>query len=364
MLTRLYVDNYKAFVNFELRLTGHALLLGANGAGKSSLLEVLELLRHLLINGEGIEDSVGLDSVTRWDQRDMQTFEIEATDGTMQFAYRLVLENSVIPEVQEESLSMNGMVRFQRKGTEGEIQLKEGASNIRIIVDSARSAVPMLSRRQGFREFSSLLERVLVIRPEPRLMHARTESEDQRLVSTLENFASWWRLLWQEQPEALVAALANIAEILPGFRSMSIQRVREDELRMLTTHWDVGEPGGKSVLFKLHELSDGQRVLIALQCASAWLSIKGGTLVIDEPDNFLALAEIQPFLRGLLDAPNLQLIVASHHPEVLNDLAREYGIRLWRDRGGPVRQERFVMPSASGLSPAEHIAARLDVTDG
>ena len=37
MLERLYVDNYKCLVNFELPLQELTLLLGANDAGKTSL---------------------------------------------------------------------------------------------------------------------------------------------------------------------------------------------------------------------------------------------------------------------------------------------------------------------------------------
>lgn len=40
MLTCLYVDNYKCLVNFELRFGDATLLLGTNGAGKSSVLDL------------------------------------------------------------------------------------------------------------------------------------------------------------------------------------------------------------------------------------------------------------------------------------------------------------------------------------
>ncbi|HMC58460.1 MAG TPA: hypothetical protein VKJ01_04645 [Candidatus Solibacter sp.] len=38
MLKRVYIDNYRAFVNFELALGQQQLILGLNGSGKSSLL--------------------------------------------------------------------------------------------------------------------------------------------------------------------------------------------------------------------------------------------------------------------------------------------------------------------------------------
>ena len=45
MIRRLYVDNYKCFVNFEVRLDPLTLLLGRNGAGKTAILEEIEAAR-------------------------------------------------------------------------------------------------------------------------------------------------------------------------------------------------------------------------------------------------------------------------------------------------------------------------------
>jgi len=41
---RIYVDNYKCLVNFELSVGGLNLFLGPNGAGKSAVFEVLRML--------------------------------------------------------------------------------------------------------------------------------------------------------------------------------------------------------------------------------------------------------------------------------------------------------------------------------
>ncbi|MYI02936.1 MAG: AAA family ATPase, partial [Gammaproteobacteria bacterium] len=48
MIKRLYVDNYKCFVNFDLHLQSLTLLLGRNGAGKTSVLDIMFALRELL----------------------------------------------------------------------------------------------------------------------------------------------------------------------------------------------------------------------------------------------------------------------------------------------------------------------------
>ncbi len=45
MIKRLYIDNYKCLVNFDLKLDELSLLLGPNGVGKSSVLDVVYALR-------------------------------------------------------------------------------------------------------------------------------------------------------------------------------------------------------------------------------------------------------------------------------------------------------------------------------
>jgi ATPase subunit of ABC transporter with duplicated ATPase domains len=83
------------------------------------------------------------------------------------------------------------------------------------------------------------------------------------------------------------------------------------------------------------------------------------TICIDEPDNYLALAEIQPWLFALsdrIDDEGGQAILISHHPELIDLLAPQHGVLFSRTGLGPVRVEPF-RPDALGiLHPSEQIA--------
>jgi AAA15 family ATPase/GTPase len=48
MLKRVYIDNYRCFVNFELSLGQEQLILGLNGSGKSTLLDALRAVKALI----------------------------------------------------------------------------------------------------------------------------------------------------------------------------------------------------------------------------------------------------------------------------------------------------------------------------
>jgi len=109
----------------------------------------------------------------------------------------------------------------------------------------------------------------------------------------------------------------------------------------------------------LSDLSEGQRALIALYVLLFCALPEGATLLIDEPDNFLALAEIQPWLLQLLDRVDevhAQVIVTSHHPEILNQMAAQGGVLFDRPGGGATRVRAFDPADDSGLTPAELIA--------
>lgn len=48
MLTRLYIDNFRCFVNFEYKPAMKQLLLGENGSGKSALLMAVSQLKEFV----------------------------------------------------------------------------------------------------------------------------------------------------------------------------------------------------------------------------------------------------------------------------------------------------------------------------
>src|SRR5262249_12601127 len=82
-------------------------------------------------------------------------------------------------------------------------------------------------------------------------------------------------------------------------------------------------------------------------------------ICMDEPDNFVALREIQPWLMGMCQAVedhNLQVLFISHHPELINYLAPQDGILLDRPDGGPTRTLPFSLSPGSSLPPAEVVA--------
>ena len=99
--------------------------------------------------------------------------------------------------------------------------------------------------------------------------------------------------------------------------------------------------------------------MVALYAVLFGLKDEGVSLFLDEPDNFVALREIHPWLTALTDSCGEgieQAVLISHHPEVLDQLALSSGRWFDRDNNGPTRVSDQPKISVEGLKPSESMA--------
>jgi len=127
------------------------------------------------------------------------------------------------------------------------------------------------------------------------------------------------------------AVTEALRERLPGFVSLSL--VSSGERKVLKARFRF--PGSRQeAQFLLRDLSDGQRAIIALQTLLHCLPVTDAVLCVDEPENFLALPEIQPWLDAIYDQvedERLQTLLVSHHPRLINMLANDAGFWVEQD---------------------------------
>jgi ATPase subunit of ABC transporter with duplicated ATPase domains len=143
---------------------------------------------------------------------------------------------------------------------------------------------------------------------------------------------------------------------MDGFRLLKLAPFGET-VRSLAT--EFAPDGGKVSSFYFHELSDGQRCLICLYTILQFVLAKGSTVILDEPDNFISLREIQPWLMAVADAVEErggQALLISHHPEIIDQWAPGSGVQFVREGAGAVRVEKFREDPEACLAPSELIA--------
>lgn len=361
MLTRLYIDNFRCFANFEHRPARRELILGRNGSGKSSLVDALLLVRQFVVKGDALDDHYLLNQRTRWLEQRRLTFELEAEIEGGKYVYRLVIEpwgDPARPRVESETLHFDEHPIFEFAN--GEVRLFNDRFEHKVTYpfDWQRSALATITTRKDNRKLSQFkfwLSGLYCFRLNPFAMTARAETESLFPNVDLSNFASWYRHLLQAYPADNDALLNSLRTSLDGFTYLLSEAVGEN-IRLLAAEFSSAE---KKTKVYFGELSDGQRCLVSLYTILHFVLAKGGTVLFDEPDNFLSLREIQPWLMAVddvIEESKGQVLVISHHPEIINQWAPPNGVQLVRDGAGPVHTERFQGDPSSYLAASELVA--------
>jgi predicted ATPase len=358
MLTRIYIDNFRSFVNFEYRPEAKQLLLGSNGTGKSSLLDVIRYLKRFV---KGDSNWFTQSTRTRWQDRPLQLIELEAELDGKRFEYRVEIAFARVTKEQAvhlERLKVSGIPVFEL--ADGKIHFfPNETGSVAVPLQTNRSSLQLsLLSNSDVRRFVEWLDHVhcFDIDAYPGTMDEVADNEEQQPDFELDNLAGWYRYLIQTYPDENVRFLSSLKQCMDGFQALRFSS-EEDGVRKLRAEF-LG-PTKNRVSYSISELSEGQRYLIALYMILHFLLTRGDTVFLDEPDNFIALREIQPWLLAALEAVeehNGQLIIISHHPETLNQWAKEYGLRFFREENGHVRTEKFQFDQEGKLQPSELVA--------
>ena len=327
---------------------------------------------------------------TRWLDRSKQVFEIEAElDGKL-YDYRLEIQTEgALPwvgvSVEAESLKVNG---------EPIVEISDGQMILHPIHGGARWEKPKFEQslfrtnavKHRYAETKTFLDWIsdlpcLDLNPYAMERPAHLGGRP-RLASDLSNIGDWFAQYMDDEThrESVEQLSASLREMLDGFISIEAKEPNLDDpeddvrgtdgaaLRGLKQEQQTWKPLELQVTFErqgaivplwFHELSEGQRCLIAIYMILHFLIEKGRTVFLDEPDNFISLREIQPWLlqaEAAADDSRGQLILISHHPEILNMWAHEYGMRMFRENGGPVRIEKYKTDYDDLLQPSEVVA--------
>jgi predicted ATPase len=362
MLKRIFADNFRALVNFEFRPGPLSLLLGGNGSGKTSVFEVLGCVRDLVVLGRSANELFSL-TRTRWETRDVQWFELDLQSGEGTYRYALEIEHPGgahgKPFIRSETVTFDGSLLYRFSA--GEVQLFHDDETTgpvfpfrpdqSFLVNLDPPGSKLVARLAGFKK---LITGFWLVQPNPFGMEFASKQDEAFLARYGSNFASFFSYLNSERPDARTELEQRLVEALPGFRNLHFRRQGDAKLLLAAFNDDKMSP----VAYGLGELSEGQRVLAVLYAAVCGLAREGAVLCFDEPDNFVALSEIQPWLQVLRDAVETrggQAMIISHHPEVMDYLALDS--LWWFERpSGLVIARPYEADATSSLKLSELVA--------
>lgn len=367
MITRFYVDNYKCLVNFEYKPKSFELIVGANGSGKTTFFDALKSLQNVLLKEESVEISFNESSTTRWQTTRPTRIELSVSEGDDSFRYEVSILSPYGAFIAGEKLYRNeeivsesiwrSVANSDGEGVDGSdylevtVNMRRNNSLFRV-VDVDKSAVIRTSSM-----FKRILEKLFILRLQPSSISSMVTTANRRLDEAGMNFAAYYLYVLQEKQDLIFDLLPILRENIAGFRSFALEE-RGRETRQLHVDFVVeGGKKGQTVRYNFEELSDGQRALIVLYTVA--FCEPGATLLIDEPENFIALRELQPLLTTLRDKQEEsggQVILISHHPEFINMLAPQDAVLFERQDGAHTRIKPFSMNGVEAITPAELVA--------
>ncbi len=364
MLKRFYADNFRCLINFELKLDAANVFLGVNGTGKTSVLTVLRKLQHLIVRGGRSDDVFPTRDLTLGQSRKEQRFELETSVDEHTFAYGLTVDQDPATKrmrIIEETLEHDGRPIFEFQNGSAQFYDDAYEKGPKYPSDWNLSGVGALNERpdnKKLTKFKNDIGNYIIVGICPPLIRAETREEDEFLDPLMENFVGWYRHYSQENMGSVGRLFDSLRVSLPNFDSIRLRESGENSRALKAVFRSTSK---NPVEYGLHQLSDGQRALIALYSLIVLTDDRRVSLFIDEPDNYVALREIQPWLSRAIEGEDSdtrleQIVVVSHHPITLDYMAGAHGRWFFRDGDGPVRVTEEAKVASGGLKVSDILA--------
>ena len=337
MIRRFYVHNYRCLENFELPIRGlsSALLIGNNGAGKTTVGAALEILQKIARGTNRVGDLIRPKDLTRGRTDTPVRFEIEVELNGHVYSYSIAFEFPTgFKEVRvfEERLAADGQPVYTRDTASIRLARTRTEKEASFHMDWHLVALPVIqqeSTRDPLFLFKQWLAQVLILRPDPTRITGESTEESLQPNPSVSNFAAWFSGVLAGVPAAYTTIEEYLRQVMPDFRD--IQKPVIGENKSLVVHFSDGE---QSLALPLDDLSDGEKCFMVCALVLATNRAHGPVLCFwDEPDNYLALSEVGHFITALRKAfqSGGQFIATSHNPEAIRRFSEENTFILYRN---------------------------------
>jgi predicted ATPase len=340
MITRLYVHNFRCLENFELALGGRSsvLLLGRNGAGKTTVRLALEVLQGIARGQNRVGDLVKPKDLTRGRADVPIRFEVEVALAGGNYAYSIAFEfPSKFRELRvlEETLTVDGSVIFSRNLAQVRLARTGQAEEAAFRIDWHLVALPIVqeqSEDDPLFIFKRWFANTLIIGPVPSLARGESEQNPPELDTPdarVTNVGSWFSSMVSADPSIYQQVNEYLKQVMPDFDRITNLPVGK-ETRSLVFRF-LKDRSGMAV--PLEDLSDGEKCFFIFALTIAANAAFGPTLCFwDAPDNFLAPDEVGQSVMALRKCfqDKGQLIITSHSPEAIRRFSEANTLYLSR----------------------------------
>jgi predicted ATPase len=340
MMKRLYVHNFRCLENFDLALSERpsTMLLGRNGAGKTTIGLALEVLQKIARGTSRVRDLVKPEDLTIGHAQAPIRFEIELALRGRNYTYSVAFEfPSGFRElrVAEEKLAVDGDTIFVRELAQVRLARTGPATDPAFRIDWHLVALPIVQEQNAddpLAIFKKWLANILILRPVPSLASGDSEQNASVLNTPntrVTNVGAWFSAMITDSPTTYSQVSEYLKEVMPDFEKITNPIVGKDT-RSMVFHFASGTQHAE---LALEDLSDGEKCFVIFALTIAVSAAFDPILCFwDEPDSFLAPDEVGQSITSLRRAfrDRGQLIVTSHNPEAIRRFAEANTLYLHR----------------------------------
>ena len=326
MIERLYVNNFRCLENFTLDFAGQrsAVLIGKNGAGKSTVRHALQVIQSICRGPNRVKDVIRAKDFARFDKNRPMRFEVDAILGQRRFKYAISFEwpaDFYEARIIEETLSKDGVTVFSRH--QAQVQLAVSAA---FGLDWHVFALPVINERPPERSIQDVKEffaNMILLAPIPQMIEGFSEEPATELDRNALNYASCLRAMLQKKPKAYSEFDSFVRSVLPDFSSIeNVDRGKEGGSQLIVT-FEQPQPH-QTLSLDFDVLSDGEKCFLVSAYIAAVNAVRTPSdlpvvCMWDEPDNHLSLSEVGHFITSMrkMAGRGGQFIATSHHPETI-----------------------------------------------
>ena len=303
-----------------------ALLIGKNGAGKTTVGLALEILQKIGRGTNRVGELLGRKDQTAWRVPGLPVrFEIEVELEAITYAYSIAFELPVQFKelrVLSESLAAGGKPIFTRELAQVNLARTGKDKAASFLIDWHLVALPLIqeqSKQDPLFIFKQWLSRMLILRPIPALMFGESKEEILEPNVQVTNFGAWFAGVLAHAPSAYTTIDEYLKAVVPDLKDIKNPLVGTETRSLVVQFQD-------SVKIPFEDLSDGEKCFMICALVLAAHEAYGPVFCFwDEPDNYLALSEVGHFVmalrKGFLSGG--QFIATSHNPEAIRRFSNE-----------------------------------------
>jgi predicted ATPase len=339
VIRRFYVHNFRCLENFELPLAERSsvLLIGKNGSGKTTVSLAVELFQRIARETNRVGELVRPKDFSRGRSDVPMRFEIEVELNATKYGYAIAFE---FPEgfkelrVLEEKLTVDGQPIYTRELATVHLAKTGTGKEATFNIDWHLVALPIIQQKPAndpVSTFKQWLARMLILRPIPSLIKGDSARETLEPNPQVTNLGAWFSGIVAHAPSAYSIIDRYLKQVFSDFAQIRNPVVGAN-VRSLMVAFSKEK---SALVVQFEDLSDGEKCFMigALVLAASEAYDHPVFCFWDEPDNYLALSEIQHFVVDLKRAfgKRGQFIATSHNAEAIRSLSNENTLLLYRN---------------------------------